>query len=181
MTTTIIKREGALRAALIDTALVGAACLVPTLSHLTALPLYRLNPMLLMLLAGMLAVRDRRNALLLAVLLPTVSMLAVGMPSAAKALCMVAEMATLVAAATGLERVMSGHGSRSLSAARRFAALAGAMLAAMLCSKAVYYMLKALLLPSEPLIGTSILIQVSVMVAAAGLYSLILTKRKDIQ
>ena len=169
MTTTIIKREGALRAALIDTALVGAACLVPTLSHLTALPLYRLNPMLLMLLAGMLAMRDRRNAFLLAVLLPTVSMLAVGMPSAAKALCMVAEMATLVAAATGLERVMSGHGSRSLSAARRFAAFTGAMLAAMLCSKAVYYTLKALLLPSEPLIGTSILIQVSVMVAAADL------------
>lgn len=172
-----MKREGALRAALIDTALVGAACLVPTLSHLTALPLYRLNPMMLMLLAGMLAVRDRRNAFLLAVLLPTVSMLAVGMPSAAKALCMVAEMATLVAAATGLERVMSDHGTSSLSASRRFAAFAGAMLGAMLCGKVVYYMMKSLLLPSVSLIGTSILIQVSVMVAAAVLYSLILTKR----
>ena len=93
MTTALVKKKNVARVALIDAVLVGAACLIPTLSHLTALPLYRLNPMMLVLLGGMAAVRDpesglisSRNALLLAVMLPVVSMLAVGMPAPANSL-----------------------------------------------------------------------------------------------
>ena len=77
MTTALVKKKNVARVALFDAVLVGAACLIPTLSHLTALPLYRLNPMMLVLLGGMAAVRDpesglisSRNALLLAVMLP---------------------------------------------------------------------------------------------------------------
>ena len=79
MNTAIVKRQSAARIALIDATLVSVACLVPILSHLTALPLYRLNPMTLVLLIGMAAVRDpesgmfsRLNALLMAVLMPVV-------------------------------------------------------------------------------------------------------------
>ena len=70
------------RVAAVDAALLGAACLVPTLSQLTSLPLYQLNPMLLMLMASLLLVRNARirrlnlrnaNALLLAVAMPIVS------------------------------------------------------------------------------------------------------------
>ena len=92
MNTVLSKKTTVARTAIIDAALLAAACLIPTLSHITALPLYMLNPMLLVLLAGMLAVRSRTNAFLLAVLLPVVSMLAVGMPTPLKALCMAAEM-----------------------------------------------------------------------------------------
>lgn len=178
MTTTVLNREGVVRAALVDTALVGAACLIPTLSHLTALPLYHLNPMMLVLLGGMLAVRNRGNAVLLAVLLPTVSMLAVGMPAPAKALCMVAEMVTLVAAATWLERLWVKTASSGATSANRFLANAGLMLGAMLCGKVVYYLLKAWLMPAAALVGTPVLTQAVVMVAAAGLYSFLLTKNK---
>ena len=80
----------------LDSVLLATACLIPTLSHITALPLYQLNPMLLVLLAGMLFVPSRANTMLLALLLPTVSMLAVGMPTPLKAVCMVAEMLTIV-------------------------------------------------------------------------------------
>ena len=49
---------------------------------------------------------------------------------------------------------------------------------AMLCGKIVYYGLKALLLPSVALIGTPLLTQAVVMVAAAGLYALLLTRKR---
>ena len=178
MTTTIAKRQNAAHTALIDTALVGAACLIPTLSHLTALPLYHLNPMMLVLLGGMVAVRDRRNALLLAVLLPAVSMLAVGMPAPAKALCMAAEMLTLVSVATLTERSLDNRTSPSLPRWMQFAIGTGSMLGAMLCGKVVYYGLKSLLLPSAALVGTPLLTQALVMVAAAGLYALLLNRKR---
>lgn len=178
MTTAIIKEQSTVRIVLIDAALVFAACMIPTLSHLTALPLYRLSPMTLVLLGGMVAVRDRRNAFLLAVLLPVVSMLAVGMPAPAKALCMVAEMLTLVAVATAMERVWKRSATHRDSAWMRFATTTGMMLGAMLCGKIVYYGLKALLLPSVALVGTPLSEQAMAMVAAAGLYALLLTRKK---
>ena len=185
MTTTIVKRPSITQIALIDAAVLGIACLIPTLSHLTALPLYRLNPMMLVLLGGMAAVRDpesgttlSRNALLLAVLLPVVSMLAVGMPAPAKALCMVAEMITFVSVATMMERAWHRTAHGRDTAWHRFAAVTGMTLGAMLCGKIVYYGLKALLLPSVALIGTPLLTQAVVMVAAAGLYALLLTRKR---
>lgn len=184
MTTVLVKKKNVARIALFDAVLVGTACLFPTLSHLTALPLYRLNPMMLVLLGGMVAVRDpesglaiRRNALLLAVLLPVVSMLAVGMPAPAKALCMVAEMLTLVAVATTMEGAVNRRAKARMSATARMAVLAGTILTAMLCGKAVYYGLKALLLPSAPLVGTPVLTQAVVVVAAAVVYAYILTRK----
>ncbi|MBR3528826.1 MAG: hypothetical protein IKN84_04115, partial [Bacteroidales bacterium] len=62
------------------------------MSHLLALPLYKLNPMLLALLGGLLLLKDRRTVLLLAALLPIFSMVVVGMPTPGRALCMVAEL-----------------------------------------------------------------------------------------
>ena len=90
MNTLTCNKPALLRTALVDITLLAVASLIPTLSHLTALPLYQLNPMMLVLLGGMLLVRGRANAILLAVLLPVVSMVAVGMPTPLKALCMVA-------------------------------------------------------------------------------------------
>ena len=164
------------RTAAMDLALLGAACLVPTLSHITALPLYQLNPMLLMLLASLLLVRDNRigrldlrsaNALFLAVAMPVVSMLAVGMPTPAKALCMAAELFSVVGLYSLLESRMP---------ANRWAHF-GLMLAAILAGKGVYYALKALLLAPATLIGTPLLTQLAVALAAALLFALLRPKR----
>lgn len=147
------------RTIVVDALLLTTACLVPTLSHLFAFPLYHLNPMLLVLLAGMLLVPDKRNALLLALLLPLVSMMAVGMPTPLKALCMMAELSAVV--------LISGRFS-----VQGF----GSMLLAIIGGKIVYYLLKALLLAPAVLVSTPVLTQLIVAVAAAMLFALLSRK-----
>lgn len=154
-----------MRTALVDITLLVVACLVPTLSHITALPLYHLNPMLLVLLAGMLLVRNRANAFLLAVMLPLVSMMIVGMPTPLKAICMTAEMLTLVGLFTLMDNATASARGRM---GRTFAIL----LAAMVASKIVYYAMKALLISPDALISTPLLTQVVVMVVAALLFGI---------
>lgn len=157
---TRLKNNTIVRTALIDSVLLATACLIPTLSHLTALPLYQLNPMLLVLLAGMLFVPSRANTMLLALLLPTVSMLAVGMPTPLKAVCMVAEMLTIVSLFSLLQRRWA------TTTPKLFASL----LAAMLCGKITYYALKALLIAPATLISTPIALQATVTLCAALLF-----------
>lgn len=147
------------RTIVVDALLLTTACLVPTLSHLFAFPLYHLNPMLLVLLAGMLLVPDKRNALLLALLLPLVSMMAVGMPTPLKALCMMAELSAVV--------LISGCFS-----VQGFVP----MLLAIIGGKVVYYLLKALLLAPAVLVSTPVLTQLIVAVAAAMLFALLSRK-----
>jgi hypothetical protein len=48
----------------------------------------------------------------------------------------------------------------------------------MLCGKVVYYGLKALLIPAATLVGTPLLTQAAVTVAAAGLYALLLNRKR---
>ena len=79
----------------LDAVLLTLACLIPAASHVLAVPLYMLNPMLALLLVGVLLGKDWRNALVLAVLLPLVSCLLTGMPAAPKMVCMMAELATV--------------------------------------------------------------------------------------
>ena len=133
--------------------------MVPTASHLLAWPLYQLNPMLLMLLAAVLLVHDRRNAYLMALLLPMVSMLAVGMPTPLKALCMSAEFATVV--------FLSGRMQRWNS---RFLSSFGAMVLAVVGGKCVYYLLKALIISPAVLVTTPLWIQGLSVLAAALMF-----------
>lgn len=117
--------------ALLDAALLTAACLVPAASHLAQVRLYLFNPMIAFMLVGMLFGRDWRNALLLAVLMPTVSCLLVGMPTAAKAVCMVAQLATIAGIFSWLQRKWT---------------VLPAILTALITGTAVYYGMKILLL-----------------------------------
>lgn len=163
MVNTNVKKQSLMRTALIDILLLTTACLVPAISHLTALPLYQFNPMLLFLVLGMVMVNDRKNAYLLAVLLPLVSMLIVGMPAPAKALCMGVEYLTVVSLFALLGSKMGSNKKGTFLA----------MLAAMLGGKVVFYALKAMLLTPVVLISTPVMMQVLVMVAFAGLVALI--------
>lgn len=141
-----------------DTALLILACLIPAASHVLAFPLYKLNPMLALLLASMLVGRDWRNGLLMAILLPLTSWLVVGMPSAAKVVCMAAELAT-VASLFGLLN-------------KRWSLLPS-VLVAIIVGKGIYYLLKALLLPTVPLVGTEWWLQAAVVLLWGGAFAVL--------
>lgn len=113
--------------ALIDAVLLTAACLIPAASHLTQVRLFLFNPMVALLLTGILLGRDWRNALVLAVMMPLVSNLLTGMP--ASPVCMIAQLATMAAVFGWLQRKW---------------AVLPAVLVAIVASIAVYYALKVL-------------------------------------
>ena len=153
-----LKSQSIVRFAAFDAVLLTLACLIPTASHLLAVPLYKFNPMLALLLAGMLMGRDWRNALVLAVLMPLVSCVVVGMPAAPKMVCMVAELATVA----GLFAVLS----------RRWAVLP-AVLTAIVAGKVVYYALKAAVLAPAVLVGTEWWMQLGAVIVWGGLFALL--------
>lgn len=149
--------------AVLDTVLVTLACLVPAASHLFAVPLYVANPMLALLLAGMLLGRDWRNALVLAVLMPLVSCLLTGMPAAGKMVCMMAELATVAAVFGWLQRRWS---------------VLPAVLVSVLAAKGVYYALKAVVLAPTVLVGTEWWMQLGAVALWSGLFAM-LYKRSE--
>ena len=149
--------------AVLDTVLVTLACLVPAASHLFAVPLYVANPMLALLLAGILFGRDWRNALVLAVLMPLVSCLLTGMPAAGKMVCMMAELATVA--------TMFGVLSR------RWKVLP-AVLVSVVAAKGVYYGLKAMVLAPAVLVGTEWWMQLGAVVLWSGLFAMLDKKFK---
>ncbi len=152
MTLTLSNAEKLSKIILVDIVLLVTICLVPALSHLFALPLYKLNPMLLSLLAGMLLVRDRRNAYLLAILLPLCSMLTTGMPVPLKAACMIPEMLAVVALFQIFERRMP---------------MFVALFVAIVLGKVVFYGMKALLIAPLVLIETDIWLQLGITIVYA--------------
>lgn len=149
------------RTVLLDAALLTMACLIPAASHLTALPLYVLNPMLALLLTAMLVSRDWRNALLMAVLLPAVSCMLAGMPTAPKMVCMMAELATVAALFGWLQRKW---------------AVLPAVAVAIMAGKVVYYALKALILAPAVLVGTEWTVQLMAVMLWGGLFALVYRK-----
>lgn len=158
-----VKSNKLIRLALTDMALLGVACLVPAVSHLLALPLYMLNPMLALLLVGLLIGRDWRNAMVLAVLMPLVSCLVTGMPAAPKMVCMMAELATVATMFGWLQRKW---------------AVLPAVLTAVLAGKAVYYALKAVVIAPAVLVGTAWWMQLGAVVLWCGLFTLVYKSRK---
>ena len=158
-----------------DALLLSAACLIPAMCHLTALPINQLDPMRWLLLGGLLLGNRNRcmtaNGLLMAVALPLVSCLIVGMPTLAKALLMVVELGVNV---TLLSFFMDSFG-------RSRKAIFGAMALAIVGAKIVYYWLKSLMLASGLLAGTlfstSVVLQLVLVVALAMTMALVLKRR----
>ena len=155
------KSNSIVRLAALDAVLLTFACLIPAASHLLVVPLYMLNPMLALLLVGMLLGKDTRNALVLAVLLPLESSLLTGMPAPAKMVCMVAELATVAA----LFNVLS----------RRWKVLP-AVLTAIVAGKLVYYGLKAVVVAPAVLVGTDLWLQLAVVILWGGLFAMLFRK-----
>lgn len=165
MDKTQVQKQSLLNVVLIDSAIVLLACMVPAMSHLSALPLYQFNPMLWMMLLSMLLVHDRRNAFVMALLLPMVSCMVSGMPSLDKAICMVAELEVVAVMVAYVASRKSGW------------SLFGLTVAAVVAGKLVYYAAKALLISSVSLIGTPVAVQLLAAVAASALFAFFLSKR----
>jgi hypothetical protein len=152
---------------LIDIGLVAAIYLLPTVSHLVALPLYKLEPMKLALIVALLFTH-RANAYLVAWTLPLVSFALSGHPELFKALLIGTEYCVLVAAYAYLERQ------------RHWSPFAG-LVAAILAGKVVYYALKYVSLQAGLLAGglvsTPLLTQLLLAVATAAVFALVMNRR----
>lgn len=157
-----IKQRNLVRAGLIDAALLAAACLIPAVSHLLALPLYRLNPMLMVLAAGMLLVNNRLNSYILSLVVPFFTCMVAGMPTPLGALCMVCEYATVVTVFN--LTVQRGSG---------FWRIFGSILAAVVAGKAIYYLAKWLIVRPDNLIGTSPVWQAVSVLAISVVFALL--------
>ncbi len=155
------------RAIVIDMFFVLAIVFLPSLSHLLAFPLYRLEPMRLLLILA-LPFAARGNSYLLALILPLVSLITSGHPQLAKALLMTGELLLNV----WLFWWLAGRlGSRF-----------GAMLGGIAGSKLCYYGVKLLLIRmavlNPPLVGTALWIQGS-LALIFSLYIFIVFSRSE--
>jgi hypothetical protein len=148
---------------LIDVALLAGLYLLPSFSHVTALPLYMFEPMRVALLVALLFT-NRANAYLIAFTLPLASFMITGHPLPFKALLMGIELSILVASYGYLVQTA------------RIPAFA-ALTAAILFSKVVYYTMKFAALGagllSGGLVSTPLQTQVILAVGTAAVFALV--------
>ncbi len=148
---------------LIDIALLAALYLLPTLSHMMALPLYKLEPMRIALVVALLFTQ-RGNAYLLAWTSPLASFVLSGHQELFKAALIGVEYSILVAAYGFLAQRWKGS---------PFAAL----LVAILAGKVVYYALKYLSLNAGllegNLVSTPVLTQAVLATGTAAVFALV--------
>lgn len=151
--------------------------LVPTLSHLTSLPFYMIDPMRVAVLGALLVSKDWKNGLVLALSLPLFSFAVSGHPVFPKCLLIAAELSVNVLLFVWLSRIFvrsaspssfaSSPENGSAAKAPGSAAVVGvAAFVSILLSKALYYGLKALVLSAglmqTELISTALLVQLAV-------------------
>ena len=152
---------------LIDVVLLVALYLVPSFSHLTALPLYKFEPMRIALIVALLFT-NRANAYIIAFTIPLASAMITGHPEPFKALLMGIEFSVLVASYSFLAQVV------------RIPAFA-ALTAAILVGKVVYYAMKFAALSAGLLAGslvsTPFQTQLVLAVGTAVVFGLIETYR----
>ena len=153
---------------LIDAGLLLALYLLPSFSHLSALPLYKLEPMRVALLIALLFT-NRANTYLIAFTIPLASALVTGHPVLFKAVLMGIELSILVATYAYLVRT------------DRIPAFM-ALTAGILFSKVVYYSMKSVALSTGllagSLISTPVQTQLVLAVGTAVIFGLIEYHRK---
>ena len=137
-----------------DLVIVGLFYMVPTLSHLTSLPLYRFEPMRCVLLFNLLLTGSKTNSYIMALSLPLFSFFVGGHPVFVKALLMAVELSANIF----LFNLISSKVKNT----------AGAMFIAIIASKALYYLIKfgvlALGLMEGPMVATGLFTQFIVAV-----------------
>lgn len=168
MTNTAISfpRSSVIKSVLIDLFAVLFIYLIPTFSHLLALPVYFIEPMRLMVILAMVHTH-RKNAYLLALTLPLFSFLISAHPSFYKTLIITGELLLNVWLFYYL--------------LKRFGNTFAAMVSSILFSKIAYYLVKFLfinlVLVQSNLISTPIYFQVITMVVFSAYAWLIFRKK----
>jgi hypothetical protein len=156
---------------MIDVALLAALYLLPSFSHLTALPLYKLEPMRIALIVALLFTH-RANAYLIAFTIPLASAWITGHPPPLKAVLMGIEFSILVATYAHLVRK---------DRIPTFVALA----AGILLGKAVYYSMKFMALSagwlSGNLVSTPVQTQLVLAVGTAAIFAFVVHYRRASQ
>ena len=153
---------------LIDVALLAALYFLPSLSHITALPLYMLEPMRVALIIALLFT-NRANAYFIAFTIPLASAMITGHPTPFKALLMGIEFSVLVACYSYLVQIV------------RIPAFA-ALTAAIVISKLLYYTMKYAALGAGLLTGnlvsTPLQTQLILAIGTAAIFGFIEYSRK---
>ncbi len=150
---------------LIDLSALAFIYLVPTLSHLLALPVYLIEPMRLMLILALVHT-NRNNCYLLALTMPLFSFIISGHPVFAKMFLIAAELSLNVF----LFYLLS----------KRMKHLFPAIFLSIVLSKAVYYLLKFILIQlaviNTGLVATPLLVQLVMAVVFSGYLTLFFKK-----
>jgi hypothetical protein len=163
MTTAVATLNSYRKVLLIDVVLLVALYLVPTISHLTAFPLYKFEPMRIALIIALLFT-NRVNTYIIAFTIPLASAMITGHPEPLKALLIGIELSILVATFSYLVK---------MPRIPSFAALA----AGILVGKVVYYAMKSVALSSGLLVGnlisTPVQTQLILALGTAAVFGLI--------
>jgi|TARA_B100000959_G_C14981713_1_gene623783 hypothetical protein len=153
------------RALILDTAFILAIVYLPSLSHLLAIPLYRLEPMRMLIILA-LPFTSRKNIYFLALILPLASFITSGHPVPAKAFLMTGELLLNVWLFGWLMRRVGNP--------------LGAMLSGITISKLGYYGVKFLLIQvtviSVPLVSSPLVLQ-AVLTIVFSLYIFVVYSR----
>ncbi len=146
----------------IDFILLAFVYFVPTLSHLVGIPLYILDPMRIVVLGSIVLVNDKRNPYILAITIPLFSYFVAGHPILYKNIIIAVELAANVY----LFNYLIGRTKRVF----------GAALGSIIASKALYYILKYVLISlsvlNTSMVDTSIAIQIVVTLMISIVLSL---------
>lgn len=182
MTTSTTK---ALRLGITDAGALLLIYLLPTLSHITSVPFYLLDPMRIAVLGALLCTRDWKNSLVLAVTLPLFSAL-IGMhPIFPKCALIAVELSVNVLLFAWFmhlvdKRIASGAVRNSTAA--QALSIGSAAFASILLSKLLYYGLKAAVLSAGlmqmSLVSTALWIQLLVAVALSIGFALVFSKNR---
>ena len=157
--------------------------LVPTLSHLTAIPFYLLDPMRIAVLGALLCTRNWKNSLMLAITLPLFSAMIGAHPIFPKCLLIAAELSVNVLLfAWFISLIGKRQTTNSANANAAGLRFGSAAFVSILLSKLLYYGLKAMVLSAGlmqmELVSTAIWIQVLVAIALSAGFALVFSKNR---
>lgn len=153
---------------IIDSLAIFLVATLPAISHLLAFPLYHFEPIRIVVLLGLLLSSNKKNAYVLAVIIPFFSFLIAGHPVFCKSLLIILEMTANIWLYSYLH-------SKKVN-------VFFAMFSSIIVSKVLYYGAKALFIEvgilNTSIIDTNLWIQLGVMTTIAVVFAIIISKFK---
>lgn len=160
-----------LRLILCDLLFAAVVYCLPAISHLTSFPLYVIEPFRLMILFALIAFGSKNNAMVLAITLPFFSFIVSGHPIVLKMMLISFELLTNILLFDFLNKTIKNP--------------VFAILLAILVSKAVYYLLKYILVFNGfldmSIVSTSLWVQLLVAIITALCFGYWMNRKVNLQ